>query len=75
LKYRPSTDLVLRDLTFKIKPGEKIGIVGRTGSGKTTITVSLTRIVELFQGQILIDGQDIKQVPLEILRKCLTIIP
>lgn len=66
---------MLRDLTFKIKPGEKIGIVGRTGSGKTTITVSLTRIVELFQGQILIDGQDIKQVPLEILRKCLTIIP
>jgi len=41
---------VLRDLTFDVKPGEKIGIVGRTGAGKSTISLSLTRIVEIVGG-------------------------
>lgn len=50
LKYRPDTELVLRDLTLSVNKGEKIGVVGRTGAGKSTIALSLSRIVELFDG-------------------------
>jgi ATP-binding cassette subfamily C (CFTR/MRP) protein 1 len=59
LKYRPTTETVLRNLTFSIKAGEKIGVVGRTGAGKSTICLSLSRIVEIIGGQILVDGLDI----------------
>ncbi|CDW87468.1 abc transporter [Stylonychia lemnae] len=75
LKYRPTTEIVLNQLSFEVKPGEKIGIVGRTGAGKSTMSLSLTRIVELLSGQIEIDGIDIKNVPLDILRQKITIIP
>ena len=47
LKYRPTTEVVLKDLSFEVKPGEKIGIVGRTGAGKSTICLSLHRIMEI----------------------------
>ena len=47
MKYRPNTETVLNDISFFCQPGEKIGIVGRTGAGKSTLTVALTRIVEL----------------------------
>lgn len=50
LRYRPDTDIVLNQLTFHAKPGEKIGIVGRTGAGKSTICLSLSRIVEIVEG-------------------------
>jgi ABC-type multidrug transport system fused ATPase/permease subunit len=50
LKYRPTTETVLRNLTFSIKAGEKIGVVGRTGAGKSTICLSLSRIVEIIGG-------------------------
>ena len=59
LRYRPTTDIVLDKLTFLAKPGEKIGVVGRTGAGKSTICLSLSRIVEIVEGSILIDGVDI----------------
>lgn len=59
LRYRPTTDLVLKGLSFSIKGGHKIGIVGRTGAGKSTISLALTRIVEIEKGNILIDGLDI----------------
>lgn len=59
LKYRPNTETVLRKLTFTASPGEKIGVVGRTGAGKSTISMALTRIVELVSGKIEIDGMDI----------------
>jgi ATP-binding cassette subfamily C (CFTR/MRP) protein 1 len=50
LRYRPDTDIVLNQLTFACKPGEKIGVVGRTGAGKSTICLSLSRIVEIVAG-------------------------
>jgi len=75
VKYRPNTPLVLRNLTFEIKPKEKIGVVGRTGSGKSTLCLSLFRILEANSGKISIDGIDISEIGLEILRKNLTIIP
>lgn len=68
LKYRPTTDAVLKNLTFKVEPGMKIGVVGRTGAGKSTICISLSRIVELFDGHIDIDGIDISKVDLQVLR-------
>lgn len=50
LKYRPTTEIVLNRLSFKIKSGEKIGAVGRTGAGKSTICLAISRIVEIFEG-------------------------
>lgn len=75
LKYRPTTDLVLHDLSFKVQAGEKVGVVGRTGAGKSTIAISISRIVELFKGSILLDGLDISHVPLAELRSRITVIP
>ena len=74
-KYRPNNPLVLKNLSFEIKPQEKIGVVGRTGSGKSTLCLSLFRILEADSGKISIDGIDISEIGLEILRKNLTIIP
>ena len=62
-------------MSFTAKPSEKIGVVGRTGAGKSTIAISVSRIVELYSGQILIDGIDISQVPLEEVRQRITVIP
>ena len=75
LRYRPETDLVLKNLTMSIQAGQKIGIVGRTGAGKSTICLGLCRIVEADSGSILIDGIDISTVGLEDLREKITIIP
>ena len=75
VKYRPETDLVLKNLSFFVNGGEKIGIVGRTGSGKSTICLSLFRILEATEGKILIDGIDLSQIGLLRLRSKLTIIP
>ena len=75
VKYRPDTEIVLSNLNFLIKPGNKIGIVGRTGSGKSTITLCLFRILEALNGKILIDDIDISNIGLDKLRKSLTIIP
>ena len=75
LRYRPTTEMVLRDLTFSIIAGEKIGVVGRTGAGKSTICLALSRIVEILKGQILVDGINIKDVKLQTLRSKITVIP
>jgi ATP-binding cassette, subfamily C (CFTR/MRP), member 1 len=74
-RYRPDLDLVIRNLNFQIKPQEKIGLVGRTGSGKSTLTLSLFRIIEPACGTILIDGVDISKIGLFHLRSALSIIP
>lgn len=55
MRYRPTTEVVLDKLTFMACPGEKIGVVGRTGAGKSTICLSLSRIVEIVGGTIKID--------------------
>ena len=75
MKYRPNCDLALKDINIKINSGEKIGIVGRTGSGKSSLTLSLFRIVEAFEGKITIDGQDIANIPLKKLRRAISIVP
>lgn len=75
VKYRPENEVVLKNLTFEIKPREKVGVVGRTGSGKSTLCLCLFRILEPLSGNILIDDVDITQVGLKLLRKSITIIP
>ena len=75
LRYRPELDLVMRGITASIQPGEKVGICGRTGSGKSTLMVALFRLVELTSGAIHIDGCDISKVGLHRLRSSLSIIP
>ncbi|KAI0260131.1 putative ATP-binding cassette transporter protein YOR1 [Gloeopeniophorella convolvens] len=75
LKYRPELPLVLKGLSMKVSGGEKIGIVGRTGAGKSSIMVALFRIVELVSGSISIDGLDIAKLGLADVRKAISIIP
>lgn len=75
LKYRPSTDLVLKKLNLSVKGGLKVGVVGRTGAGKSTITLALTRIIEICGGSIKIDGVDINKISLQQVREAITIIP
>lgn len=74
VKYRPNLDLVLRGLTVTFQGGHKIGVVGRTGSGKSTIMMSLLRILEAYEGQIILDGKDISKLSLDDLRSKITII-
>ncbi|KAH9068488.1 ABC transporter [Lactarius deliciosus] len=75
LKYRPELPLVLKGLTMSVEGGEKIGIVGRTGAGKSSIMVALFRIVELVSGSISIDGVDISKIGLNDVRNAISIIP
>ncbi|XP_076374474.1 multidrug-Resistance like Protein 1 isoform X2 [Megalopta genalis] len=75
VRYRQGLDLVLRGLSFSVKGGEKVGIVGRTGAGKSSLTLALFRIIEAAEGQITIDGIDISKLGLHDLRSRLTIIP
>jgi ABC-type multidrug transport system fused ATPase/permease subunit len=75
LRYRPNTEIVLKDLTFQVKPGEKVGVVGRTGAGKSTLCLALSRIVEVESGTIRIDGIDIARLPIKEVRKRITVIP
>ncbi|XP_046739580.1 multidrug resistance-associated protein 1 isoform X8 [Diprion similis] len=75
VRYREGLDLVLKGLTFTVNGGEKVGIVGRTGAGKSSLTLSLFRIIEAAGGKIFIDGLDVSQMGLHALRSRLTIIP
>ena len=74
-RYREGLDLVLRGIDVEIMSGEKIGIVGRTGAGKSSLTLALFRIVEAAGGSIFIDGENIGLLGLGKLRSRLTIIP
>eukprot|EP00026_Physarum_polycephalum_P008777 Phypoly_transcript_08878.p1 GENE.Phypoly_transcript_08878~~Phypoly_transcript_08878.p1 ORF type:complete len:352 (-),score=56.36 Phypoly_transcript_08878:57-1112(-) len=75
LRYRANLELVLHGVTATIKPREKIGIVGRTGAGKSSLFLGLFRIVEAAEGAIYIDGVDISKLGLSELRSKLAIIP
>lgn len=89
LRYRKDTELVLRGLNLNIKGGEKVGIVGRTGAGKSTLANALTRMTEICDkndkeydpvkdkilGNICFDGVNIGNINLEQVRESITIIP
>ncbi|CAL4102207.1 unnamed protein product, partial [Meganyctiphanes norvegica] len=75
LRYRPDLPLVLNGITCTIKASEKIGIVGRTGAGKSSLTTALFRLVEPAGGSISIDGINVATIGLHDLREKLTIIP
>ena len=74
-RYREGLDLVLKGVSCRIMSGEKVGIVGRTGAGKSSLTLALFRIIEPVQGTIVIDDCDVTQMGLGFLRSRLTIIP
>ncbi|XP_020852474.1 ATP-binding cassette sub-family C member 2 isoform X1 [Phascolarctos cinereus] len=75
VRYRPELDLTLHGITCNIQSTEKVGVVGRTGAGKSSLTNCLFRILEAAGGQITIDGLDIASIGLHDLRNKLTIIP
>ena len=75
LRYRPTLPLALRGINLNIPGGSRVGICGRTGSGKSSLFVALFRIVELNQGSILIDGVDVSKIGLSTLRESVAIIP
>ncbi|KAF8740000.1 hypothetical protein AX14_009122 [Amanita brunnescens Koide BX004] len=74
-RYRPELDLVLKDISIKIRPREKIGICGRTGAGKSSVLLALFRIIEPVAGTITIDGIDISEIGLNDLRSAIAIVP
>ncbi|KAI0167068.1 ATP-binding cassette transporter protein YOR1-like protein [Hypoxylon sp. FL1284] len=75
MRYRANLPLVLKGLTMHVRGGERIGIVGRTGAGKSSIMSTLFRLVEISGGHIYIDGLDISTLGLHDLRSRLAIIP
>ncbi|CAJ0955579.1 unnamed protein product, partial [Mesorhabditis belari] len=74
-RYRNDLPLVVKELSAKMRSGEKVAIIGRTGSGKSSLTLALYRMIEGDAGRIFIDGIDISTIGLHDLRKKLTIIP
>uniref|UniRef100_A0A4W2CK18 ATP-binding cassette sub-family C member 10 n=1 Tax=Bos indicus x Bos taurus TaxID=30522 RepID=A0A4W2CK18_BOBOX len=75
LVYRPGLPNALDGVTFRVQPGEKLGIVGRTGSGKSSLLLVLFRLLEPSSGRVLLDGMDTSQLELAELRSQLAIIP
>ncbi|XP_021092874.1 multidrug resistance-associated protein 1 isoform X2 [Heterocephalus glaber] len=75
LRYREDLDLVLKHINFTIEGGEKVGIVGRTGAGKSSLTLGLFRMNESSGGEIVVDGINIAKIGLHNLRFKITIIP
>lgn len=74
-RYRPGLDLVLRGITTVVNGGEKVGIVGRTGAGKSSLTMALFRILEAASGSIIVDGVRLSDIGLHDVRGRFTIIP
>ncbi|KAL3429940.1 P-loop containing nucleoside triphosphate hydrolase protein [Aspergillus tetrazonus] len=73
--YRPGSKDVLRDVSLKIQPGEKLGICGRTGSGKTSFILAILRLTEITKGEIFLDGLPLSSIPRLLVRQSITAIP
>ncbi|KAK3053818.1 Transporter of the ATP-binding cassette (ABC) [Extremus antarcticus] len=74
-RYRSDFELVLKRLTFKILPGEKVGVVGRTGAGKSSLALALFRALEAEEGKILVDDVDVGLIGLQDLRENIVMVP
>ncbi|XP_066489435.1 ATP-binding cassette sub-family C member 9 isoform X4 [Tiliqua scincoides] len=74
VRYENNLKPVLKHVKAYIKPGQKVGICGRTGSGKSSLSLAFFRMVDIFDGKIIIDGVDISKLPLHTLRSRLSII-
>jgi ABC-type multidrug transport system fused ATPase/permease subunit len=74
-RYRSGLPLTLKDVSFEVDGGERIGVVGRTGAGKSTLMLALFRMAEFSSGKILIDQIDISKISLQSLRSSISIIP
>ncbi len=75
IRYNPHSPLVLHGITCTFHGGKRIGVVGRTGSGKSTLIQAMFRIVEPTRGRIIVDGLDVATIGLHDLRSRLSIIP
>ena len=75
MRYRPGLPLVLRGLNVTVAPRTRVGVVGRTGAGKTSLINSLFRLMELDSGKIVIDGVDTSKLGLHQLRGSMSLIP
>ena len=64
----------MRNLTFEVPAGVKVGVVGRTGAGKSTMSLALSRIVEICGGSIIIDGVNISEIDINQVREVITVI-
>ena len=74
-KYAKHLPYALHDVNVTIQPGETLAILGRTGDGKTTLVNLLLRLYDVTEGQITLDGHDIKQIPLKVLRESIAYVP
>jgi len=68
-RYLDTTDDALKDVSFSVSPGKRIALIGGTGSGKSTITSLIPRFYDVSNGAVLVDGVDVRQLPLEVLRR------
>ena len=74
-RYRDDMEASVRDLNLQLRLREKMAIVGRTGAGKTSISLGLSRLIDRVSGQILLDGEDRQRIPLRELRRRVCVIP
>lgn len=74
-KYAPELPYALKDISFKIEPGKTLAILGRTGSGKSSIVNVLLRLYDINEGKILVDGHEVKDVTLNSLRENISYVP
>jgi ABC-type multidrug transport system fused ATPase/permease subunit len=74
-RYRPGLPLVLKGLSFTIPSGATCGVVGRTGSGKSSLLLTLFDLIDIVGGRVLLDGVDVSRVSLSDLRSQMAIIP
>lgn len=70
-RYEADRDPVLDDVTLSVGPGSTLGIVGRTGSGKSTLVEMIPRLLQPDEGRVLVDGRDVREIPLHVLREAI----